>query len=184
MNREPPTRRRALPSLIKATLDQFSPDRRSHAMQSHGSNHQTSGIPARQPRPSPGSVEDELPAARRRVDGLLQAPEAHTAMAQVGDCPDEVLEAASEPVELPDHERIAGPRVGQGFLQAGPLGLGPACLVGVRAAPRFLVHLKWESSARIYIRLYPYMRPDRVIFSPVPRRLRSGICHILEFNTL
>ena len=28
------------------------------------------------------------------------------------------------------------------------------------------------------------MRPDRVIFSPVPRRLRSGIRHILEFHSL
>src|SRR4051794_32044051 len=75
-------------------------------------------------------VEDELAAARRRVDGLLQAPEAHAAMAQVGDCLDEVLEAASEPVELPDHERIPGPHVDQGSLQAGPLSLGPARLVG------------------------------------------------------
>src|SRR4051812_19060264 len=33
----------------------------------------------------PEDVEDELPAAGRRVDGLLQAPEPHAAMAQVGD---------------------------------------------------------------------------------------------------
>jgi hypothetical protein len=39
-------------------------------------------------------------------------------------------EAPPEPVELPDHERIAGPHVGQGFLQTGPLGLGSAGLVG------------------------------------------------------
>src|SRR3954470_16183570 len=34
-------------------------------------------------------VEDELPSARRRVDGLLQASGAHAAMAQVGDRLDE-----------------------------------------------------------------------------------------------
>src|SRR5262249_45473720 len=33
--------------------------------------------------------------------------------------------------ELPDHEPIAGPQVGQGPLQGGPLGFGPAGLVGV-----------------------------------------------------
>ena len=49
------------------------------------------------------------------------------------------LSDRAEPIELPDHERIAGPQVGQGLLQAGPLGLGPAGLVGVDLlAPRGL----------------------------------------------
>jgi len=42
-----------------------------------------------------------------------------------------MLEAVPEPVELPDHERIAGPHVGQGFLQAGLLSFDSAGLVGV-----------------------------------------------------
>src|SRR3954451_19392487 len=79
----------------------------------------------------PEDVEDELPAAGRRVDGLPQAPEAHAAVAQIGDRLDEMLETAAEPVEIPDHERIAGPHVSKGTLQAGPLGLGPAGLVGI-----------------------------------------------------
>src|SRR5271166_432432 len=44
---------------------------------------------------------------------------------------EEVLQRPPEAVELPDHELIAGPQIGQGPLQAGPLGPGPAGLVGV-----------------------------------------------------
>ena len=76
-------------------------------------------------------MEDELPAAGRRVDGLLHALEAHPAVAQSGDRLDEVPQRPPKTIEFPDHEPIAGPQVGQGPLQAGPLGLGPARLVGI-----------------------------------------------------
>jgi hypothetical protein len=46
----------------------------------------------------PEDMEDELPAGGRGVDGLLQAPEADPAFAQVGDGGDEMLECSAKPV--------------------------------------------------------------------------------------
>src|SRR5262245_7881320 len=60
----------------------------------------------------PKDVEDELPAAGRRVDGLLQALEAHPAVAQIGDRLDVVSQRSPEEIKLPDYEPIAGPHVG------------------------------------------------------------------------
>ena len=77
---------------------------------------------------APKTWKDELAARGGGVDGLLQALEAHPAVAQAGDRLDEVLQRPPEAVELPDHELIAGPQIGQGPLQAGPLGPGLAGL--------------------------------------------------------
>jgi hypothetical protein len=57
-------------------------------------------------------VEDERPAAGRRVDGQLQALEVHPAVAQSGDRLDEVPQRPPEVIEFPDREPVAGPQVG------------------------------------------------------------------------
>ena len=78
-------------------------------------------------------VEDRLPAAGRRVDGLLQAPEPHGAIAQVGDVSMKCLRlrpsrsSFQTTSESPDRTSARA----RSLLQAGPLGLGPARLVGV-----------------------------------------------------
>src|SRR5262249_43766326 len=51
--------------------------------------------------------------------------------AQIGDRLEEVPQRPPEAIELPDHEPVAGPQIGQCPLQAGPFGLGPAGLIGV-----------------------------------------------------
>src|SRR5947199_2597394 len=118
----------------------------------------------------PEDVEDELAAAARRVDGLLHALEAHPAVAQVGDRLDEVPQRPPEAIELPDHEPIAGPQVGQGPLQAGPLGPGPAGLVSIDLlAPRGLQGIFLEVEVLIEGRDPGVAGPHRVGLPAAPR---------------
>ena len=67
-------------------------------------------------------VEDEPPAARISVDGLLQAPEAYAAGAEVLGPGDEVLERTAEAVEAPDDQGVSGPKVGERLRKVRSLG--------------------------------------------------------------
>jgi hypothetical protein len=75
-------------------------------------------------------VEDELAAAGGRVDRFPQAAEADLAPLEGGDRPDQVLERASQAIELPDDQGIARAEEGEGLRQAGAIILGPAGHVG------------------------------------------------------
>ena len=75
-------------------------------------------------------MEDEFAAAGGRVDRLLQAAEADLPGLEGGDRLDEVLERASQAIELPDGEGIPRAEEGEGFRQATALILGPAGHVG------------------------------------------------------
>src|SRR3954463_10952832 len=56
-------------------------------------------------------VEDQLPAAGRRVDALLEAAEADLPLLELPDGLDQVPEAPAQAVELPDHEGVPLPEV-------------------------------------------------------------------------
>src|SRR5262249_24013926 len=75
-------------------------------------------------------VEDQLPTAGRRVDALLEAPEADLPFLELPDGLDEVPEAAAQAVELPDHEGVPLPEVGEGLIEPRPRGTCTTGLVG------------------------------------------------------
>jgi hypothetical protein len=70
-------------------------------------------------------MEDELAAAGGRVDRLLQAAEADLVRLEGGDRLNEVLERASEAIELPDDESIARAEEGEGGSWGGKGGQRP-----------------------------------------------------------
>ena len=73
-------------------------------------------------------VEDQLPAAGRRVDALLEAPEADLPFLELPHGVDQVPDAAAQAVELPDDEGVALPEVCEGLIEPRPLGRAPlAC---------------------------------------------------------
>jgi hypothetical protein len=71
-------------------------------------------------------VEDELPAAGRRVDLLGEALEADAPRVEVGDGPDEVLEGAAQPIQAPDAQGVPLPQVREGFSKPRTLCIAPA----------------------------------------------------------
>ena len=75
-------------------------------------------------------VEDELAARGGGVDRLLEAAEPDPAVGQAGDGVDQVPQGAAEPVQLPDHEGVAGAQLVQELLEGGPVGAGAAGGVG------------------------------------------------------
>ena len=74
-------------------------------------------------------VEDQLAAAGRRVDALLEAPEADLPFLELPDGLDEVPDAAAQAVELPDDEGVPLPEVCEGLIEPRPLGTCTAGLV-------------------------------------------------------
>lgn len=74
-------------------------------------------------------MEDELPAAGRRVDRLLETAEADPLRLQVGDRLDQVPQRASEAIQTPDDESIAGAQVTERLIEARPVGFGAAGFV-------------------------------------------------------
>ena len=71
-----------------------------------------------------------LPPERRGVDILLQALEADSARIQIVHGLDQVRQRASQAVEFPDHQRIAGLALCEGRGQAWPLRFGATDRVG------------------------------------------------------
>ena len=67
-------------------------------------------------------VEDQPPAPGIRVDRFLQALQPHTLVAQHFGAGDEVLERTNQPVEPPDHQRIAGAKMRERVPQARTFG--------------------------------------------------------------
>jgi hypothetical protein len=63
-------------------------------------------------------VKDKAPPGVVVSIRLLEAAEADAALFEVADSVDQVPEAASEPIELPDDERVGGLEV----VERGPLG--------------------------------------------------------------
>ena len=58
--------------------------------------------------------------------GLLEAAEPDAAVIQPGDGLDQVAQGAAEPVQLPDHQGVAGPELVQHPRERGPVVEGPA----------------------------------------------------------
>src|SRR5512135_2267773 len=78
-------------------------------------------------------VEDQLPAAGRRVDTLLEASEADLPFLELPHGLDQVPDAATQAVELPDHEGVPLPEVCEGLIEPRPRG---TCTTGlVREEP-------------------------------------------------
>ena len=69
-------------------------------------------------------VEDELPARRSGVEAFLEALEADTALFQVVDNGNKVLQGTAEPVEFPHDDGIALADEVQQVLQAGAVRFG------------------------------------------------------------
>ena len=70
-------------------------------------------------------VEDELAAGGGGVDRLLEAAEADAALGQAGDGVDQMPQRPSKPVELPDHQGVAGPQLVQELLEVGRSARAP-----------------------------------------------------------
>ena len=74
-------------------------------------------------------MEDQLAAAGRRVDALLEAPEADLPFLELSHGLDQVPDAATQAVELPDDEGIPLPEVCEGLIEPRPRGTGTTGLV-------------------------------------------------------
>jgi hypothetical protein len=74
-------------------------------------------------------VEDQFPAAGRRIDTFLEAPEADSPFLELPHSLDEVPDATAQAVELPDHECVPLPEVREGLIEPRPLGTGTAGLI-------------------------------------------------------
>jgi hypothetical protein len=57
-------------------------------------------------------LKEQSPRGRAGIDALLQDNEVDTALLQCRGQLQQVLQAAAEPVEFRDHERVAGPQLG------------------------------------------------------------------------
>src|SRR5450755_3173994 len=64
-------------------------------------------------------LKEQSPRGRAGVDALLQDNEVDAALLQCRGQLQQVLEAASEPVEFRDHERVAGPQLGYRSVEFG-----------------------------------------------------------------
>jgi hypothetical protein len=74
---------------------------------------------------------EEQPATRGGgVDALGQRPQPDVTRLQVVDDLLEVAYRASEPVQLGDHQGVAGPQVAQRFVQRSALGQRPRRVIG------------------------------------------------------
>src|SRR4051812_2401630 len=67
-------------------------------------------------------VKNQLAAAGRGIDLLLQGAEANPALLQLFDRVDEVGEGAAEPVQPPDDERVTRSEVRERLGQTRPVG--------------------------------------------------------------
>jgi hypothetical protein len=68
-------------------------------------------------------VEDQPTPGGRRVQRLLEAPEAHVPILQLPHQVDELPQGAPQPVELRYHKDVALTAVIEGFAQRLPVGL-------------------------------------------------------------
>ncbi len=75
-------------------------------------------------------VKDQPAAAAGDIELLLQRLQADAALLQCPGGVDEVSEGAAERVQPPDHRGVAGPGVGEGFLQPWSVALAAAGGVG------------------------------------------------------
>jgi len=69
-------------------------------------------------------VEQEFTCGRRGVHALRERPKGDLALAQGGDDGQQVRQRATEPVELPDDQHVAGLHEVQRLGQAGPVVRG------------------------------------------------------------
>src|SRR4051794_3653847 len=76
-------------------------------------------------------MEDELPAAGRGVDLLLQRPEADAPLLQLPDGVDQMPEGAAESVQPPDHQSVAHSKVRERLGKPGAFCHGAGDGVGV-----------------------------------------------------
>jgi hypothetical protein len=74
-------------------------------------------------------VEDQLPGRGGGVDALGEAAEADPSSLKITDRVDEVAEGASEPVQLPDDEGVAGSQLVQDASELDALVDGSAGVV-------------------------------------------------------
>jgi len=119
-------------------------------------------------------MEDQLAAARRRVELLGQAPEADPAPLQPVQGRDQRRQGTPEPVEPPDGERVARPEVGQGRSQPRPLRLRTAHGVGeellaARRPERVLLQGQGLLRRRDPRVAHQHRRPPALIPPPSPR---------------
>jgi hypothetical protein len=69
-------------------------------------------------------------AARVGVDRPLQAARRDATLGKSGDGVDQVGQRPAEPVELPDHQGVAGAQLVQQLLEGGPVAVGAAGGIG------------------------------------------------------
>ena len=74
-------------------------------------------------------VEHQLPLRGRGVHLLSQAAERDVPRLEIRDRGQQVRQRAAEPVELPDHQAVAGPEKRQGLGQPGAVATAAACPV-------------------------------------------------------
>ena len=73
---------------------------------------------------------EEEPACRGRgVNGVGEAPKVHPLLFEIPHQVNQALHAASQTVQLPDHERVPGPGMGEGILESRSVGTGAGHLV-------------------------------------------------------
>jgi hypothetical protein len=78
--------------------------------------------------------EDQLPRCGGRVDHpITERAKAHAAFSEILDECDEMRHRASQPIQAPDHQHIAGAQARQTGLQ--PWALGPAAGGGIDKDP-------------------------------------------------
>jgi hypothetical protein len=75
-------------------------------------------------------MEEEPPRRRRGVDLVGQALEVYLAPLELSHQVDQPLHPTPQAIQLPDHQGIARPDVGQGLPEPWPVRPGPAHLVG------------------------------------------------------
>ncbi len=75
-------------------------------------------------------MEDQLATTGRRVDLLLQGPEANAAFLEVTDGVDQMRQRATEPVETPDNEGVPLTEVSQCICKPWAVCTGTRCRVG------------------------------------------------------
>jgi hypothetical protein len=71
-------------------------------------------------------VEHQFAAWGGGVDGLLQRAGSDTLVGQGGDGVDQVAQGAAEPIQLPDHQGVAGAELIKGSGELGAVPTGPA----------------------------------------------------------